>query len=396
MFSTPVVKGNVARNCHPWGCRAQLQQQADYILAQAGFRGPKRVLVIGASSGFGLASRLALLLGAEADSIGIAYEKGPSEKGSGTAGWYNSVFFRQLAESRGRLASNIIADAFQTETREKAIAAIKRDLAGQVDLVVYSLASGRRHNAQGSWQSVLKTTGKPLTGLSINMETEQLLPETVPVATEQELQDTVKVMGGEDWAQWIHTLNDAGVLATGCQTLAFSYMGPPLTAPIYQHGSIGAAKAHLHHTAQQLNQILSAQLNGGAYACVAKALVTKASVYIPLMSPYIAKLYQVMKSLGNHEECIQQAYRLFSQHMYGRQGVKTDSNGLIRIDDYELSEAVQQQIRAQLPLVSAENFKQTTDYAGYREAFLRLNGFAVPGVDYSKAVDLEQLQKLCP
>jgi enoyl-[acyl-carrier protein] reductase/trans-2-enoyl-CoA reductase (NAD+) len=398
MIETPLLQGNIARNCHPLGCRAQLHHQANYILSQKPFSGAKRVLVIGGSSGFGLASRLALMLAGNADTISIAYERGPSERGVGTAGWYNAVFFKELAESRGRVGTNIIGDAFTPETRKSAIAAIKRDLGGEIDLLIYSLATGRRTTANGQWNSVLKTTGAPLTGYSINLETQQLVEETVPVATDEEIAATVKVMGGEDWSQWIEELSQAGVLARGFQTLAFSYIGPELTAPIYQNGSIGAAKRHLHQSADVLNSQLRSLTGGQAHVCVAKALVTKASVYIPVMSPYIALLYQVMKEQGVHEECIEQMYRLFSERLYADAdaGPVTDERRLIRLDDWELSEAVQSQICKRLPLVTPSNFKDTTDYQGYRAAFLRLNGFDVPGINYQEPLSIESLIRMMP
>ena len=396
MLVTPVLKGNVARNCHPWGCRAQLQAQVDYLRGLPAFAGAKKVLVLGASSGFGLASRLALLIAGGADSIGVSYEKGPSDKGLGTAGWYNNIFFRQLAEAEGRVGSNIIGDAFQEEIRQQAIEAIRRELGGKVDLVVYSLATGRRKTAEGSWQSALKTRGEALQGYSVNLETEQLEPETVEVANAQEVEGTVKVMGGEDWSLWLKALAKADVLAEGCQTLAFSYVGPEQCAAIYRDGTIGAAKTHLHMTAQRLDRQLQEHLNGHAYACVAKALVTKASVYIPVFSPYIALLYKLMKAQGLHEECTEQAYRLFAGKLFGPGGVATDEQGLIRMDDWELQDSVQQQVATQLPLLTPDNFKELTDFAGMRESFMRLNGFEVPGVDYMKEIDVTELMALKP
>ncbi|MDO6764349.1 enoyl-ACP reductase FabV [Agarivorans sp. 1_MG-2023] len=397
MLISPQLSGNVARNCHPPGCKAYLQQQADYIQQQAPFNSAKKVLILGASSGFGLASRLALAVGGGADTIGVSFERGPSEKGVGSAGWYNNIYCRELAEQRGLIAKNFVGDAFNPAMREQVIDYIKNQFGGKVDLVIYSLATGKRKTASGQWQSVLKTTDKAMHGYSINLETEQLEAQSVEVANTEEVEATTKVMGGDEWRNWIDALQQADVLAEACNTIAYSYVGPERTAAIYRDGTIGRAKQHLHATAQELDTQLNKQLNGHAYACVCKALVTKASVYIPVMSPYIALLYQVMKELGIHEECIEQAYRLFSQHLYPKDGeVRLDSLKQIRIDDLELSTQVQQQIDQRYNTISPANFKQLTDFSGYKAAFMRLNGFAVEGVNYQQSIDMSELEKLQP
>ncbi|WP_220719840.1 enoyl-ACP reductase FabV [Agarivorans litoreus] len=397
MLISPQLTGNIARNCHPSGCKAYLQQQAEYIQQQAPINGAKKVLILGASSGFGLASRLSLALAGGADTIGVSFERGPNEKGLGSAGWYNNIYCRELAEEQGLIAKNFIGDAFDPAMRSQVIEYIKQEFGGKVDLVIYSLATGKRKTESGQWQSVLKTTDAPLHGLSINLETEQLEPQTVELANAAEVEATTKVMGGDEWRNWIDALQQAGVLAQGCNTIAYSYVGPERTAAIYRDGTIGRAKQHLHVTAQELDKQLQTQVSGHAYACVCKALVTKASVYIPVMSPYIALLYKVMKEQGSHEECIEQAYRLFSQHLYPQDGqVHLDTLNQLRIDDLELSPQVQQQIDLRYPTITADNFKQTTDFDGYKTAFLRLNGFAVAGVDYQQACDVEALSKLKP
>ncbi|MGY5451292.1 bifunctional NADH-specific enoyl-ACP reductase/trans-2-enoyl-CoA reductase [Agarivorans sp. MS3-6] len=286
---------------------------------------------------------------------------------------------------------------FRHRCATRCINYIKQHFGGQVDLVIYSLATGKRTTPSGQWQSVLKTTDEPLHGFSINLETEQLEAQSVALANAAEVEATTKVMGGDEWRNWIDALQQAKVLAEGCNTIAYSYIGPERTAAVYRDGTIGRAKQHLHATATELDAQLTKHLNGHAYACVCKALVTKASVYIPVMSPYIALLYQVMKEQGNHEECIEQAYRLFSQHLYPVDGqVKLDKLRQIRIDDYELSPQVQQQIDQRYASISPANFKQLTDFAGYKSAFLRLNGFAVEGVDYQQNLDINALSKLQP
>jgi enoyl-[acyl-carrier protein] reductase/trans-2-enoyl-CoA reductase (NAD+) len=397
MIISPQLTGNVARNCHPLGCQANLQQQVNYLKQQPAIQGAKKVLILGASSGFGLASRLSLAFAGHADTIGLSFERGPSEKGLGTAGWYNNIYFRELAEQQGLIAKNFIGDAFSPAMRAEVIEYIKSQFGGQVDLVIYSLATGKRHTESGQWQSVLKTSDQALSGYSINLQTEQLEPQTVEVASSEELEATCKVMGGDEWQNWIDALRQAKVLAKGCTTIAYSYVGPERTAAIYRDGTIGRAKQHLHATALSLDKQLSQELQGHAYACVCKALVTKASVYIPVMSPYIALLYKVMKEQGLHEECLEQSYRLFSQHLYPQNGVvKLDEQQQLRIDDYELSSAVQQQIDQRYPLITSDNFKQITDFAGYKQAFLQLNGFAVEGVDYQQAINVAALQALQP
>ncbi|WP_026958190.1 enoyl-ACP reductase FabV [Aliagarivorans taiwanensis] len=391
------LKGNVARNCHPPGLQAYLQQQANYIRQQPAISGAKKVLILGASSGFGLASRLVLSEAGGADTIGVSFERGPSERGIGTAGWYNNIYAKQLAEEKGLIAKNFVADAFQADTRKQVIDYIKREFGGKIDLVIYSLATGRRVTESGQWQSVLKTTSEPLTGYSINLEQQQLEQQTVEVANAQEIDATTKVMGGEDWQLWMEELQQAGVLAEGANTIAYSYIGPERTSAIYREGTIGYAKQHLHATADALNQQLQDSVGGSAYACVCKALVTKASVYIPVMSPYIALLYKVMKQQGLHEECTEQAYRLFSERLYPADGqAVTDKQRQIRIDDWELSAEVQSQIDQLYNSITPENFKQTTDYAGYRQSFERLNGFAVEGVDYQQALNIDALSQLRP
>lgn len=397
MLISPQLTGNIARNCHPPGCKAYLQQQAEYIQQQAPINGAKKVLILGASSGFGLASRLSLALGGGADTVGVSFERGPNEKGLGSAGWYNNIFCKELAEQKGLIAKNFIGDAFDPAMRSQVIDFIKQEFAGKVDLVIYSLATGKRKTESGQWQSVLKTTDKPLHGLSINLETEQLEPQTVELASADEVEATTKVMGGDEWRNWIDALQQAEVLAPACKTIAYSYVGPERTAAIYRDGTIGRAKQHLHVTAQELNKQLQTQVGGNAYACVCKALVTKASVYIPVMSPYIALLYQVMKEQQIHEECIEQTYRLFSQHLYPSDGqVRLDEFNQLRIDDLELSPQVQQEIDSRYPSITADNFKSTTDFTGYKTAFLRLNGFAVDGVDYQVPCDIEALSQLKP
>jgi enoyl-[acyl-carrier protein] reductase/trans-2-enoyl-CoA reductase (NAD+) len=397
MKITPVIQGNIARNCHPSGCRAAVQQQIDYVHQQPGFTGPKRALILGASSGFGLASRIALTFGCDADTLGVSFEKGPSEKGLGTAGWYNNIFFREAAENQGRKALNIIGDAFSASVQQQIVEAIKRQF-GQLDMVIYSLATGRRDDpvTGQSYRSVLKTMGEPFSGYSINLETDSLDWISVETASPEELTATAKVMGGEGWQQWIDLLLAEDLLATGSCTIAYSYIGPALTDRIYRRGTIGVAKEHLHATANHLHEQLGNAIGGSAYPVVCKALVTKASVFIPVMSVYNALLMKQLKQADKHEQCIQQCHRLFQQKLFAASGVQVDENHQIRIDDWELAEAIQRQIKQVYPQITPDNFRQLTDYTGYKQEFLQMNGFAVEGVDYEAEVDVDALIKLKP
>ncbi|MFQ2481861.1 enoyl-ACP reductase FabV [Aeromonas caviae] len=395
MIIHPQIQGCVARNCHPMGCRAAVLQQIEQVRAAGPFNGPKRVLVLGASSGFGLASRIALTFGAGADTLGVSFERGPSDKGLGSAGWYNNIWFRQAAEQAGRIAVNLIGDAFSDTMRQQAIDVIRQRL-GQVDLVVYSLASGVRVMPDGTQvRSVLKTTGQPLQGWGLDLEHDALVQQSLAPATPEEIRDTVTVMGGEDWQRWMQALQQADCLAPGARTVAYSYIGPEFTYPLYRDGTIGYAKEHLHATAETINLQL-AGIGGHAWVSVCKALVTKASVFIPVLPVYLGLLMGVMKERGVHEGCIEQMQRLFADKMYGPRGVVADGNRLIRMDDHELEPAVQAAVSALWSKVTPDNFRTLGDFAGLRQEFMQLNGFELPGVDYGAPVNVASLTELTP
>jgi len=400
MIIEPVVKGVVARSAHPYGCQQAIRNQINYVSsAEPIVGGPKKVLILGASSGFGLASRISLAFGgSNADTVGVSFERGPSEKGIGTAGWYNNIFFREEAENNGLIGKNFVGDAFSVQMRQQVIDYIKAEFGGKLDLVVYSLATGVRPDPETGelWRSSIKTIGEPVTGPTINIETDTMEPMTIETATEEEIEATKKVMGGEDWASWIDILSEAGVLAEGCKTVAYSYIGPEATHPIYHRGTLGRAKTHLHATGDQLNDKM-AQIGGEAYVSVCKALVTKASVFIPAFSPYILALFKVMKDKGLHEGCIEQMQRLFSQRLYGQEKcVPVDRDRLIRVDDWELDEDVQQQVSQLMAQITPENFTTVGDYQRYKTDFMQLNGFWLEGVDYQARVNMETLKQLAP
>lgn len=395
----PLIQGVVARSAHPYGCRASIKEQIEYVKQAPQIKnGPKRVLIIGASSGFGLAARTALTFGgAEADTIGVSFERGPSDKGVGSAGWYNNIYFKDEATHHGRTAVNIVGDAFSDTVRNQVIEAIETYFEGEVDLVIYSLATGVRPKPESDefWRSVIKPIGESVTGASIMLENDQWVESTLAPATEEEAEATIKVMGGEDWESWIDTLINSESVAKGCKTIAFSYMGPEVTHPIYLDGTLGRAKVDLHQTSHSLN-IKMANFGGGAYATVCKALVTKASVFIPALSPYLLALYRVMKEKGTHERCIEQMQRLFTTKLYDQPKVPVDGERLIRIDDLELAPEVQKEVSALLEQMNADNFAEIGDYEGFKDEFMKLNGFNFEGVDYTQDISMKTLKALKP
>ncbi|WP_319412092.1 enoyl-ACP reductase FabV [uncultured Cohaesibacter sp.] len=395
MIIQPIIKGQVAKSCHPLGCATAVKDQIAFVRqAEQIANGPKKVLVLGASSGFGLASRISLAFGgAKADTIGVAFERGPSEKGIGTAGWYNLISFEKEAKKEGLIAKNFVGDAFSPEVRKSVVDFIKTEFGGSVDLVVYSLATGVRPDPQTGEliRSSIKAIGEPITGYTVNLEKDCFEESTLGAATEKEIEDTVKVMGGEDWEEWINYLSDEGVLAEGCQTFAYSYIGSELTYRIYHEGTLGQAKAHLQKTSDALDAKLK-EIGGQAHVAVCKALVTKASVFIPAFSPYILALFRVMKAKGLHEGCSEQMQRLYRDCVYRKDGkVLTDENRLVRVDDWELRDDVQEEVRKIVAEMTPENFKELGDYEGYKSDFLKLNGFDLDGVDYAQDVDIEAM-----
>jgi len=401
MIIKPIIKGVVARSAHPEGCVASVKEQIKYVQEQNTIvKGPKKVLILGASSGFGLASRIALTFGgAQADTIGVSFERGPSDKGVGSAGWYNNIAFREEAEKAGYIAKNFVGDAFSDELRTQVTDYIRDEFGGKVDLVIYSLATGVRPDPKTGEliRSSLKTIGEPYTGFMVNIENECLDELTIQPATEDEIEATVKVMGGEDWESWIDFLSEKDVLAQGAKTFAYSYIGSKLTYPIYHHGTLGQAKKHLHATSDKLNEKLAEKVNGEAYVSVCKALVTKASVFIPGLGPYLMALMKVHKRLGLHERPIEQMQRLFGELVYGQNStIPTDESRLIRIDDWELRPDVQEEVQGMVAKMTNENFMSLGDFDTYKGEFLQLNGFDIEGVDYSKDVDIDKLYELKP
>jgi len=386
MIIKPRVRGFMCVTTHPVGCAANVHQQIAYAQQRGPITGPKKVLIIGASTGYGLSSRITAAAGAGAATLGVFFEKEGSEDRPGSAGWYNSAAFHNWADARGLYAKSINGDAFSDAIKQKAIDTIKADL-GQVDLVIYSLASPRRqHPVTGVVHtSTLKPIGQDITMRGINTDKEVIQEMSVAAATEEEIANTVAVMGGEDWQFWIDALDKAGVLAPDAITTAYTYLGAELTWDIYWNGTIGAAKKDLDAKAQVLNARLAPR-GGKARVAVLKAVVTQASSAIPVMPLYLALLFKVMKQAGTHEGCIEQIDLLFRESLYGS-APRLDAEGRWRADYKELEPAIQQQVAALWDRITTESVNELSDFAGYKQGFLQLFGFEVPGVDYEAEVD---------
>jgi len=388
MVIKPRIRGFICVTAHPTGCAAHVQEQIDYVQGQGLIQGtPKKVLVIGASTGYGLASRITAAFAGKAGTIGVFFEK-PSENGKpATAGWYNSIAFEKAAKAAGLYAKNINGDAFSDAIKEQTIKAIKDDL-GKVDMVVYSLASPvRTHPKTGTtFRSVLKPVGSTFTNKTLDTDRGVVKDVSIEPANEQEMQDTVEVMGGDDWRLWMDALKKADALADGVVTVAYSYIGPEVTWPIYRDGTIGRAKKDVEIAAVDITKAL-ADLHGKAYVSVNKALVTQASSAIPVVPLYISLLYKVMKEAKSHEGCIEQIYRLFNTQLYNGNRPRLDEEGRIRIDDWEMDAATQAKVQALWDKVTSENLNEISDFEGYKTEFLKLFGFGLTGVDYEKEVD---------
>jgi len=391
MIVKPKIRGFICITAHPEGCAAHVQEQIDFIKSKAPISdGPKNVLVIGASTGYGLAARIAAAFGSKANTVGVFYER-PSINGRcASAGWYNSVAFEKKAHAEGLYAKSVNGDAFSDEVKTEVIDLIKKDL-GSVDLIIYSLAAPRRqHPKTGEvHKSVLKPIGESFSGPTMDTDKGVISSVTLEPATQEEIDGTISVMGGEDWEMWVKALDEAGLISEGCQSAAFSYIGPKSTWPIYWNGTIGQAKTDLDQAASRIDALLKLH-RGTAFVSVNKAVVTQASSAIPVVPLYISLLFKVMKEKGLHEGCIEQLYRLYADQMYNGNALDFDDAGRVRVDDWEMKPEVQEAVAELWDQVSNENFTQISDYAGYKKDFLNLFGFAVEGVDYNADVDIEQ------
>jgi enoyl-[acyl-carrier protein] reductase/trans-2-enoyl-CoA reductase (NAD+) len=393
-MSTPQViaariRGFICLNAHPVGCAANVARQIAVAKAGGPGRGLGGALVLGASTGYGLASLLTSTFGYGARSVGVCLERPAQGDKTASAGWYNLAAARRLARGEDRFIEIVNGDAYSNEIKAETIALLKR-IGMKLDTVVYSLASPRRTDPVSglSFTSVLKPLGQPFASRSINLNNDQLVNVDIAPATEDDVEATVKVMGGEDWAMWIRALLDEGLLAPGCRTVAYSYLGPALTYPIYRSGTIGKAKEHLEQTAAALRATLGDALGGQAVVSVNKALVTQASSAIPVVPLYISILYRIMKEQGTHEGTIEQIVRLFRDHLGPQAKPALDDAGRIRLDDRELAPPVQAAVDRVWDTVTTENLFAVTDYAGFKREFRELFGFEVPGVDYALPVDV--------
>jgi len=386
------ARGFVCVNAHPGGCYRNVEQQMQAVISHkpAGVKGPSNVLVIGSSTGYGLASRIAAAWGCDAATLGVFFERPPEDGKTATAGYYNSVAFHQLAAKDGLYAGSINGDAFSDDVKRQATEILRRNM-GPLDLVIYSLASPRRvHPRTGVvHNSSLKPVGHAFTGRTVDLNSEKVVDVTIEPATEQEVSDTVAVMGGEDWQFWMEMLREQNLLAHGVRTVAFSYIGPEVTWAIYTNGSIGRAKKHLEETAARLDAQLQSSLGGHAWVSVNKAVVTQASAAIPVVPLYLSLLPRVMKAKGLEEGCIEQMRRLlFSYLMDGKTPV-LDEARRIRMDDWEMHQDVQAEVAAVFPAVTSENLQSATDFPGFKRAFRNLFGFEVDGVDYAQPVEID-------
>lgn len=384
----PRIRGFICTNAHPAGCAANVQRQVALAQKGAGGGSWKRVLVVGSSTGYGLSSLITAVFGYGADAVGLCFERAPQGEKPGSAGWYNLAEVARLARAEGRKVVTLNGDAFSAQAKDDAVAALK-ELGGPVDLVVYSLASPRRVDTDGKiWNSVLKPLNGTYTSKSIDLTRDTLNEVTIEPASPEEVEATIKVMGGEDWQTWMDRLAAENLLAPGCRAVAYSYIGPELTYPIYTNGTIGRAKAHLDQTARGLNATL-AKTGGGAWVSVNKALVTQASSAIPVVPLYISLLYKVMKEKGTHEGTIEQIVRLFHDGLGPGRTPRVDEQGRIRMDDWEMSPDVQTAVARLWPTITTENLLTETDYEGFKREFRSLFGFELPGIDYSVPVELD-------
>ena len=387
MIIEPRMRGFICLTSHPTGCEQNVKNQIKYIQSKGAINGPKRVLVIGASTGFGLASRITSAFGCNAATIGVFFEKAPVEKRPGSPGFYNSAAFENEATKAGLYAKSVNGDAFSKEVKQQVKDLIKNDL-GQIDLVIYSLASPvRLHPNTGVLhRSTLKPIGNTFTNKTVDFHTGIVSEVSIEPATQEDIENTVIVMGGEDWSMWMNELQEANLLSNGATTIAYSYIGPSLTEAVYRKGTIGKAKDHLEATAFEITKNLET-INGKGYVSVNKALVTQASSAIPVIPLYISLLYKIMKAEGIHEGCIEQIQRLYQERLFTGKEIVTDDKGRIRIDDWEMRLDIQEKVAALWIKATTETLPVIGDLEGYKNDFLNLFGFAFQGVDYDKDVN---------
>ena len=391
MIIQPKIKGFVCITTHPLGCLENVRSQAELAagLNLPTERQPRKVLIIGSSTGYGLASRISAAFGCSADTLGVSFEREPKEGKPGSAGFYNNLALQKLAREKGVLAVDVNGDAFSHECKDEVIQRAK-EMGGEFDLVIYSLASPRRLDPEDgqTYRACLKPVGMIYKNKTLDTDRKEVKEVTIDPASEDEILHTEKVMGGEDWMIWTQRLIDEGLLAKGCLNLAYSYVGPEVTWPIYRNGTIGRAKAHLEQISHELSSAMQNSCGGAAYVSVNKAVVTQASSAIPVVPLYISLLFKIMRQLGTHEGCIEQTNRMFKDRLYGEgASLDLDEQGRIRLDDWEMAAEVQQRVIELWPQVDSSNLSEISNFHEYQEEFLRLFGFGISGVDYTEDVD---------
>ncbi len=388
MIIAPKIRGFICTTAHPSGCFQHVQQQVDYIQSLGVRSGPLNVLVVGASTGYGLASRISAAFGYRANTIGVSFERAASGKRTASAGWYNTAAFEQIAHEDALYAKSINGDAFSHAIKQATMDLIRADW-GHVDLLVYSLASPRRTDPDTgeAFSSVLKPIGDTYTNKTIDPFSGVVSEVSLEPATDDEVSATIKVMGGEDWQLWVDALRDANLLASGFKTVAYSYIGPELTHPIYTNGAIGQAKKDVQQTADRLNDRLANEVQGQAFCSVNKAVVTQSSAAIPVVPLYIAILFKIMQEQGVHEGCIEQMHRLMSESLYADEPATLDAKRCIRLDNKEMEASIQAAVAEAWGTVNTDNIESLADLTAYRDGFLQLFGFGLEGVDYGADVD---------
>jgi enoyl-[acyl-carrier protein] reductase/trans-2-enoyl-CoA reductase (NAD+) len=388
---TPSIRNNFFTNAHPIGCRTQLHHQIEEVRRLPRYDGPTNVLIIGGSSGYGLASRISLAFGAQANTVNVSFESAPRGRRTGSAGWWNNVFFQHEAKATGRTHKDFLGDAFDPAMKAEVITYLK-DHIGPVDLVVYSLAAGARknHETGETIRSHIKTIGEAATGKTIDIASMEVMDLVVEPASEQEIEDTVYVMGGSDWQDWIDALKSANLLANGCKTIAYTYIGGPTTEAIYRGGTLGKAKKDLEAKAQEMNDWMSKELDGEALISSSKAVVSKASVFIPQMPVYVACLFDVMKAHNVHETTLAHKHRLFRDMVYG-DGRIVDDQGRIRLDHREMDPEIQERTASMMNHLDDQAILALPGTQHFLEEFFQINGFRIDGIDYDEDVPLDDL-----
>ncbi len=387
MIVEPKFRGFICTTAHPSGCRENVRRQIEYVENKSNLDNIKNVLVIGAGAGYGLATSIVSGIACKANVLGLSFERESTEKRTGSAGFYNTKAVEEFFKERDLEYINMNGDAFSNEAKSEVIEKIKSDM-GTIDLIVYSLAAPKRKmpGTDEVVNSYLKTTGEPLQSKTVDFHTGKITEVTIEPATQEEIDGTIKVMGGEDWLLWIEALKAENLLSNGVKSIAYSYIGPDVTEPIYREGTIGRAKKHLEATVSKIDDLLK-DINGKSYVSVNKALVTQASSAIPIVSLYVSLLYKLMKEKGTHEGCIEQIYRMFSQ-LYGNEELNLDTEGRIRLDNFEMEEDIQEKIKDIWPLINSETVFELTDVEGFRDEFFKLFGFGFANIDYKKDVEI--------